>query len=162
MPTNSFRVFDGCDGILSLDNASFSPGACAACRNWFAPRPAYFVGPLLPEKTFVGSKLSYSQLKELNGSSNGTEVIKFLDTVQKTYGDHTLLYVCQRPNVWNSPPFLTTPFLDFFWLSLLASRRGHLENTRDRIGHENSVGMRLFVSDSKKSDQFIVFIYALI
>lgn len=104
--------------MIALGNESFEPEACAAYRTWFAPRPTYFVGPLLPDEPFVGDKLLCSQEKELTGSSNGAEVKNFLDTIRGEYGDHSLLYVCQLP----LPIILVllTVVSDFVWVAFLA------------------------------------------
>ncbi|GJJ16200.1 hypothetical protein Clacol_010496 [Clathrus columnatus] len=83
--------FEESDGIIALGNAAFDPEACAAYRRWFAPRPAYIIGPLLPEEPSIDDRLSESQ-KELTASSNGVEIKLFLDTVWETYRDRSLLY----------------------------------------------------------------------
>ncbi|GJJ06840.1 hypothetical protein Clacol_001036 [Clathrus columnatus] len=85
------RFFEESDGIIALGNAAFDPEACAAYRRWFAPRPAYIIGPLLPEEPSIDDRLSESQ-KELTASSNGVEIKLFLDTVWETYRDRSLLY----------------------------------------------------------------------
>lgn len=77
-----------------MGNASFEPDVCAAFRTWFSPRPIYFIGPLLPDETPTGDRVSSSQEKELSGSSNGADVKIFLDSIQKSHGDYSLLYVC--------------------------------------------------------------------
>lgn len=135
-----------CDGIICLANPSVEPEACAAYRTWFAPRPAYFVGPLLPDETSVGDKLANSQEKELNGSPNGGEVKKFLDTIQKSHGNHSLLYVCKLKDQFTSAH--TIYMLDFVWVALVADRRWCLESPRSCFGHENSTGNLLSFSQT--------------
>ncbi|GJJ06841.1 hypothetical protein Clacol_001037 [Clathrus columnatus] len=84
----------------TLGNASFDPEACAAYKTWFAPRPAYIIGPLLPEEPSIDGQLSESQTKELTASPNGIEIRIFLDTVWKTYGDRSLLYISFGSHFW--------------------------------------------------------------
>lgn len=88
------RFLQECDGMVALGNASYEPKVCAAYRTWFAPRPVYIVGPLLPDEVSVDKQLSHSQEKELNGSPNGVEIKNFLENIQKSHGDYSLLYVC--------------------------------------------------------------------
>lgn len=139
MLMNCPRFFEECDGIIALGNASFEPEPCAAYGTWFTPRPVYFVGPLVPDDRSVGYKLTNSQERELNGSSNGAEVKSFLDTIQKTHGDYSLLYVRWLHFL---KLVLTIFFTDFFWFTLLADGRWRLEGTRSRPRHENSLGTK--------------------
>ncbi|GJJ16201.1 hypothetical protein Clacol_010497 [Clathrus columnatus] len=97
---NFSRFFEESDGIVALGNASFDPEACAAYKTWFAPRPAYIIGPLLPEEPSIDGQLSESQTKELTASPNGIEIRIFLDTVWKTYGDRSLLYISFGSHFW--------------------------------------------------------------
>ncbi|GJJ09757.1 hypothetical protein Clacol_003981 [Clathrus columnatus] len=86
----SLRSLKECDGIIALGNATFDPAICEAYRTWFALRPAYFVGPLSKP----------DDAKDLTASSNDTEVKVFLDTIQKSHGDYSLLYISFGSIFW--------------------------------------------------------------
>ncbi|GJJ09753.1 hypothetical protein Clacol_003977 [Clathrus columnatus] len=88
--TQTYQSFEECDGIIALGNTTFEPAVCEAYRTWFAPRPAYFVGPLSKP----------DDAKDLTASSNDTEVKVFLDTIQKSHGDYSLLYISFGSHFW--------------------------------------------------------------
>ncbi|GJJ09758.1 hypothetical protein Clacol_003982 [Clathrus columnatus] len=102
--TQTFQSLEECDGILALANTTFEPAVCEAYRTWFAPRPAYFVGPLLPEEKqeekVTNGHLSNSQAKESSSSSDGGEVKDFLDNIYKTHGNYSLLYISFGSHFW--------------------------------------------------------------
>lgn len=87
-----------CDGIVSATSAAFEPEIYKAAKAWLAEtkRPLYTIGPLFPDD--VLSTLSNAQKKrgELDISTNGQEVVTFLDHIYAVSGPHSLLYVCDN------------------------------------------------------------------
>lgn len=94
------KMISECDGIISAASTAYEFEGCKAAHEWFAQsnRPAYTIGPLLPDDIlFDEVQITAS---ELDVSPNGQDVITFLDKVLASSGPQSVIYVSFGTLFW--------------------------------------------------------------
>ncbi|KAL7280801.1 hypothetical protein ACG7TL_005745 [Trametes sanguinea] len=85
------RNFRDADGMITIDAADYHPRTTAAIRQWFAPRPAYYAGPLVPRAPRV--------LPEDKGAE---DVMRFMDARLQSHGAKSVILISFGSMFW--PP----------------------------------------------------------
>ncbi|OCH85806.1 UDP-Glycosyltransferase/glycogen phosphorylase [Obba rivulosa] len=101
------NFLENCDGILLTSPECYEPVSIAGLRDWFSEtsRNVYAIGPLLPiEEQSVG--------KEKDSSKQGAAIERFMDSVLKTRGENSLLYISFGSLWWPVNPEKIWAFLD--------------------------------------------------
>ncbi|CDO75271.1 Glycosyltransferase Family 1 protein [Trametes cinnabarina] len=89
------------DGMITIDAADYHPSTTAVIRRWFAPKPAYFAGPLVPRSPGV---LSLDQA--------AAEVIKFMDGCLQSHGAKSVILISFGSMFWPADPVKVGVVLD--------------------------------------------------
>jgi hypothetical protein len=116
-----------CDGFVCISSSVYELEALKALRKWLVEtgnRGLYVVGPLLPHgfgNVKLGA-LSGAQSFELAMSEKGGETQEFLESIMKTHGKQSLVYV-SRSRFCLSPSCIQLFAPDFFRKLLVAPER---------------------------------------
>lgn len=84
-----YRLFRECDGAIFATNSVFEREGLEASSKWFGSRPVLALGPLSPPA-------SPREMAKEKATPVGKEVCKFLDSMLKEYGPHSVVYVSKR------------------------------------------------------------------
>ncbi|KAI0645536.1 UDP-Glycosyltransferase/glycogen phosphorylase [Trametes meyenii] len=87
------------DGLVTFDAADFQPEATARMRQLLEQtcRKAFYAGPLLPSGAQAASS-------ETRNSSNGNEIMSFLDEMIKSRGERSVIYISFGSLFWPRDP----------------------------------------------------------
>ncbi|KAI9067516.1 glycosyltransferase family 1 protein [Trametes sanguinea] len=86
------RCLREADGMITIDAAEYHPPTTAVVRAWFAPRPAYFAGPLVPRTAGTEGVLDADQ--------SAVEVTRFLDARLQSHGERSVMLISYGSMFW--------------------------------------------------------------
>ncbi|KAI0790595.1 UDP-Glycosyltransferase/glycogen phosphorylase [Abortiporus biennis] len=102
-----FDAIELCDGVILSTSEKFEPAPVSNIRKWFnsLSKTAHTIGPLLP--------VERSDLKnENNLSKDAAKIEQFMDSVLKSRGEESLLYISFGSFFWSTEPEKIWAFLD--------------------------------------------------
>ncbi|KAI9064122.1 glycosyltransferase family 1 protein [Trametes sanguinea] len=79
------------DGLITIDAADYHPRTTAAIRSWFAPRPAYYAGPLVSRVPRV-----------LSTDQGAIDAMHFMDERLQSHGAKSVILISFGSMFW--PP----------------------------------------------------------
>ncbi|KAI0783052.1 UDP-Glycosyltransferase/glycogen phosphorylase [Abortiporus biennis] len=104
--TDVFSGLDLCDGIILNTSEEFERTPISSIRKWFKQdeKTVYTVGPLLPVEN--------PGLKAENNLSKDSEIQQFMNSILKSHGKESLLYISFGSFFWSTEPDKIWAFLD--------------------------------------------------
>ncbi|KAJ3487391.1 hypothetical protein NLI96_g3558 [Meripilus lineatus] len=98
-----------CDGLIMTTPEEYEPEGIADIKKWFAKtsRSVYHLGPLLP--ALNDPKVS---AEEKSISANGQEISDFMDSVLKSHGPQSMVYMAFGSIFWSVEPEKIWAFVD--------------------------------------------------
>ncbi|OSD06681.1 glycosyltransferase family 1 protein [Trametes coccinea BRFM310] len=87
------RCLREADGMITIDAAEYHPPTAAVVRAWFAPRPAYYAGPLVPRS---------ARALEGDGApaEAEAELTRFLDARLESHGVKSVMLISYGSMFW--------------------------------------------------------------
>ncbi|CDO73252.1 hypothetical protein BN946_scf185008.g14 [Trametes cinnabarina] len=85
------RVLRDTDGMITIDAADYHPQTTAAIRSWFAPRPVYYAGPLVPREPPI-----------LPTDEDAADAMRFMDARLQSHGPKSVILISFGSMFW--PP----------------------------------------------------------
>ncbi|KAI9067512.1 glycosyltransferase family 1 protein [Trametes sanguinea] len=77
------------DGMITIDAADYQPSMVAVIREWFAPRPAYYAGPLV------------SPAPRVSATDQGAmDVTRFMDARLRSHGEKSVILISYGSMFW--------------------------------------------------------------